>query len=107
MDKEPQQIESDLAGIGRGDVFSDMGRVSELKLGKYELKNVISAMFPKEDVSEKLPALLDLGCNGLIGIEVMSQFNMIFDYSRNRLYLKPNKNYGVLFELNMAGMVVR
>ena len=68
---------------------------------------MISALVPEKDLSETIPVLADLGCSGIIGIEAMSRFNMIFDYSRNKLYIQPNKNYGSPFELNMAGMVIR
>ena len=96
----PKKTVFTLSGTGlRGDVFSNLGRVARLKLGRYELKNFISAMFSKKDVSETLPALLDLGCIGLLGIEVLSQFNMILDYSRNKLYLKPNKSFGSPFDV--------
>ncbi len=106
--KGPAETVYMLSGTGlRGDVFSNMGRISNLKLGKYELNNMISAMIPEKEMLEMTPLLNDLGCTGLIGIEVMSHFNMIFDYSHKKLYIRPNKNYGSPFELNMAGMVVR
>ena len=97
-----------LTGTGlRGDVFFEMGRISNLQIGKYELKQVLAALVPEKELPEKLPALMDIGGRGIIGIEAMSHFNMIFDYSRNKLYIQPNENYGSPFEINMAGMIVR
>jgi len=106
--KAPAKMLHTLSGTGlRGDVFADIGRLSSLKIGKYELKNVLSAIFPEEKIADTLPALQDLGCRGLLGIEALSQFNMIIDYAHNKLYLKPNKSYGSPFELNMTGMVIK
>jgi len=63
-----------LSGTGlRGDVFSDMGRVAELKLGNYRLDNLISALLPENDMSETTPIFADINCQGLIGIETLSQ----------------------------------
>lgn len=106
--KAPAETLYTLSGTGlRGDVFSDMGRLSSLKIGKLELKNLLSAIVPKEKVADTLPVLQDLGCRGLLGSEALSQFNMIIDYAHNKLYLKPNNSYGAPFELNMAGMLVK
>lgn len=106
--KAPTKMLHTLSGTGlRGDVFSDMGCLSSLKIGKYELKNILFAIIPEEKVVGTLPVLQDLGCRGLLGSEALSQFNMIIDYTHNKLYLKPNKSYGSPFELNMTGMIVK
>ena len=97
-----------LSGTGlRGDVFSDMGRVAELKLGNYRLDNLISALVPENDMAETSPIFADINCQGLIGIETLSQFNLVFDYTRGKMFIRPNKNFGLPFEVNMAGMVIR
>jgi hypothetical protein len=32
-------------------------------------------------------------CNGVIGMDIIKQYNLIFDYNGKHLYLKPNANY--------------
>ncbi len=66
------------------------------------MNHFISAIIYKNELPEKIPAIIDLECTGIIGIEMMTHFNVIFDYSRSKLYLRPNKTYRSQFEINMA-----
>ena len=38
------------------------------------------------------------GYLGMIGIDVINRFNVIFDYANKKIYMKPNKNYGAPFK---------
>lgn len=77
-----------LSGTGlRGDVFSDMGRIAELRFGTYSMKNIIATIFPAEKIAETMPILGELGCIGMIGIETLSQFNLVFDYPGRKLFI--------------------
>jgi hypothetical protein len=42
---------------------------------------------------------------GLLGMEIMDRFNMIFDFHDHILYLKPNSRFGKHFDSNMTGFI--
>jgi hypothetical protein len=92
-----------LSGTGfRGDVFADHGRLAELRFGSHRLSNVITG-FWNEDVA---PALGETKTDGPLGLGTLYRFNLIFDYTRGRMLIKPNRYYADPFELNMAGMAI-
>jgi hypothetical protein len=92
-----------LSGTGfRGDVIADHGRLAELRFGSHRLSNVVTA-FWNEDVA---PALGETKTDGPLGLGTLYRFNLIFDYTRGRMFIKPNRYYADPFELNMAGMAV-
>ena len=106
--KKPKKTAYTLVGTGlRGDAFADLGRISGLSIGAYQIKNVISSFFSEDEIKNTLPALLELECDGVIGISHLYRFNMIFDYAHNRMFIKPNKYFNDKFEMNMAGMTIK
>ena len=89
-------------GVGlSGPINGYLGRITALKMGKYELKKVISAFPNYDDVAAKVRVG---GRNGNLGNQVLQQFEVVFDYSRNSLYLKPGAKFGDPFEHDMSGM---
>ena len=103
----PSKMVYGLSGIGlRGDVFANMGRIPELKMGSVQLRDVIVDVFNKQEIIEKIPVFGEIQCDGVIGIGCMYRFNMIFDYTHSRLFIKPNTFFLDVFDLNMAGMVI-
>jgi hypothetical protein len=89
-------------GVGlSGPINGYLGRITALKMGKYELKKVISAFPNYNDVAAKVRVG---GRNGNLGNQVLQQFEVVFDYSRNSLYLKPGAKFGDPFEHDMSGM---
>ena len=103
----PSKMVFGLSGIGlRGDVFANKGRIPALKIGSVRLGDVIVDVFNKEEIIEKIPVFGEIQCDGVIGIGCMHRLNMIFDYTHGRLFIKPNKFFADVFELNMAGMVI-
>lgn len=99
----PERVVRFLSGTGfRGDVFADHGRLTELKLGRHSLKGLVSA-FWGPDVA---PALRETHTDGPLGLGTLYRFNIIFDYTRARMLIRPNRYYADPFELNMAGMAL-
>ncbi len=45
--------------------------------------------------------------DGIIGLELLKRFNLIFDYSKQQLYFEPNLLYDSSFLENFSGLVVR
>lgn len=75
-----------------GDITGKVGRISSMKIGSFLLTDVITA-FPPADVRSKQE-----GADGIICNDALRRFNVVFDYSRQILYVKPNSHFHDPFE---------
>lgn len=88
-------------GVGlSGTIDGAMGRLKLLKLGKFELKEVVAAFPDYDDVGSKVFG----DRNGNMGNAVLKKFEVIFDYQKNLLWLRPNYDYKRPFEHDMSGL---
>ena len=95
-----KSINSNL-GIGLlGAIDGKLARISYLKLGKYKLKNVVAAFPDFSDAGAKVSVKRD----GNLGNALLKKFDVVFDYSRGKMYLKPNYGFKQPFEHDMSGM---
>ena len=100
----PEKHFDDFLGYGMGgSVYGARSRVDKFNLGKYEFEKV-TASFP--DSIYTIGIKNDIKRNGSIGASILKRFDVIFDYSRNRMSLKSNRDFGKSFEYNMSGIVV-
>ena len=89
-------------GIGlSGPIDGSIGRISTLKIGGFILKNLISS-YPDYD-NLALQTLIS-NRNGSLGAEVLSRFNITFDYNNDLMYLTQNYNFKRPFEHDMSGI---
>lgn len=87
-------------GLG-GDINGYLGRMASIKMGKFEFEGPI-ASFPIEG---DYGAGIKRGSrNGTIGGELLSRFNVAFDYLGGYLYLRKGKAFHNGFEHDMSGM---
>ncbi len=85
----------------RGDITGHLGRSAKLNLRGIELKNITTA-FPD---SSSIATVKGQGKrNGSLGSEILRRFHITFDYSKNRMILRPNRNFKSKFNYNMAGI---
>lgn len=89
-------------GLG-GAIFGLVGRLPEIQLGEFSIKNVVVAFPMYEDDAVRS---LMTERSGSIGGELLKRFHVLFDYSRGEIYLKKNRQYRNPFEYNMSGMEV-
>jgi predicted metalloprotease with PDZ domain len=66
-------------------------------LGRFTLVNPIAAFPPRGLFARH-------GAAGNIGGGILRRFKVIFDYSRSRLILEPNKNFADPYEYDMSGL---
>lgn len=98
-----ERIQGNL-GVGlSGPIDGYMGRVTSLQLGKYTLEDVIAAFPDYEDAASRV---FSINRNGNMGLAVIKRFNVVFDYNRAVMYLKPNTTLKEPFEHDMAGMEI-
>ncbi len=89
-------------GIGlTGPINGYVGRIKSLKIGKYILEDVITAFPDHKDLSS---GIYPVSRNGNMGIAVLKRFNVVFDYHRSSIYIKPSFKHKEPFEHDMTGM---
>jgi Aspartyl protease/PDZ domain len=75
-------------GIG-GPVRSLLARAQELQIGDVVVRDLVIRLS-----AQKTGLTTSSAMAGLIGPDVLSQFDVTFDYARTRIIFEKNKNYG-------------
>lgn len=86
------------AGAG-GETTGQIGRVSEFKIGKFKLSNLLTLF--SED---KAGALASSAIQGNIGEEVIRKFKLFLDYGHDRIILEPNAAFAEAFDPVSSGL---
>lgn len=95
----PADLGRGLTGIVRG----HLGRVDSLRLGRYQLRAVLTS-FPTPN---PLAARLDEPRDGNLGYELLKRFTLIVDYPHREILLRPNTHFREPFEHDMCGLELR
>lgn len=96
--------------IGRtlgGIITGRIGRIGSLQIGKYTIDNII-ANFP--DPKIKVDTLIGnkmKNRNGAIGGEVISRFNVIFNFPKEEIYIKKNGAFKKPSNYDMSGITLK
>ncbi len=91
----PDNLPSKYIGKGLdGHIVGQYGRVASLKIGSFVLHDVSTA-FPKSEVRSRQQEADGIICN-----DALRRFNLIFDYGREKLYIKPNRYFSEPFSQN-------
>ncbi|MES2829089.1 MAG: aspartyl protease family protein [Bacteroidota bacterium] len=98
-----ESFEANLGNGLSGPISGKVGRIASLKIGRYVLANVISS-FPVYDDAAAKTFLLNR--NGNLGADLLSRFNITFDYSGNAMYIVKNRNFKLPFEHDMSGLEI-
>ena len=77
-----------------------VGRLPRIVIGGYEIKDALIAYVSLED-SKQSPT------EAMVGLGLLSRFNLIYDYSRQRLIVKPNSKFNEAIEYDMSGLSMR
>src|SRR5690606_22544764 len=85
-------------GVG-GKLQMEMTLVKDFRLGPFRFRKVPTMVFEDEYNITSYPYL-----GGLIGNQILKRFNVIFNYARREIYLKPNTLYREPFEYSYSGM---
>lgn len=90
--KMPVITEDYFLGRGlSGDINGKRGTVSRVIVGPYVLNDVKAAFAPAEVRSKQK------GADGVISNNLLRHFNLIFDYSNKKLFIKPNSKFSEPF----------
>ncbi len=94
-----QQLINANLGIGLNGLISGYkGRVKEIQIGKYKIKNVLTSYPDDNGRALKVPR------DGNLGLEVLKRFTIVFNYSGNEMYIKSNVGFKASFEHDMSGL---
>jgi len=74
-------------GVG-GQVTGRSGRISELRIGKFQIDNPLTLFS-----ADKAGALASGEIQGNIGAMILSKFRALLDYGRDRIILEPNATF--------------
>jgi PDZ domain/Aspartyl protease len=88
------------AGAG-GETRGRIGRVNELRVGKFVIKSPVT--FFSED---KQGAFASAALAGNIGARIANKFKLFLDYKRSRIILEPTSSFGDPFNQAFAGISV-
>ena len=101
---KPENTVQDFLGKGfSGDIFGLRGRISKFQFSNHTFENPI-ATFP--DSTSIRSVNLVPNRIGSIGGEILSRFDIVFDYKRNKIYTKSNEKINNPFNINMSGIEV-
>jgi len=101
----PDQNYEDFLGKGlSGDIFGRRTKVNSIKLGSFALRDA-KAAFPDKS---SFGAVKNLGNrNGSVGGEVLKRFNIVIDYTNEKITLKKNRLYKNPFHYNLSGITLQ
>lgn len=84
-----------------GTINGRLGRIKSFTLNRFNLNNVLTSFPNFQDVGAKV---FLVPRNGNIGNELLKRFDIIFDYRRQVMYLRPNRYFRDPFEHDMCGL---
>ncbi|MEM6343005.1 MAG: PDZ domain-containing protein [Bacteroidota bacterium] len=92
-------------GMGlSGNVYGKIGRVASFSMGKFEFEEIIAG-YPDANALY-VPEEELLTWYGNIGSEVISRFNVVFDYYNGKIILRKNAAYKEPFYYNISGLEI-
>lgn len=104
----PEKNLNSVIGRGLGGVIhGKIGRIKSLELGKYKINNIIANFPDPNSYTDTLISKSTIYRNGAIGGEILSRFNVIYNFPSEEVYIKKNSSYKKNFNYDMSGISVK
>jgi membrane-associated protease RseP (regulator of RpoE activity) len=100
LERVASKVPSPSHGIGNGFSEDVVGRISQLRIGKYALEQPLVALSQDTEGSLAHDAFLNVGGN------VLSRFTVTIDYTRHEVFLEPNAHFAEPFAADASGLVL-
>lgn len=84
-----------------GNLLGEVGRVQAFFIGDIKIEEPL-VFYP--DTEFLVFYEEEINWQGLIGGAILSRFNIILDYEREKLVLRPSRNFSDPFQTNMSGL---
>jgi len=95
----------DFLGQGiSGGIHGKRTKLTKMRLGTFELKNV-KAAFPDKESIGNIKFFKER--EGSLGGDILKRFNIIYNYPNKSISLKKNKNFKAPFHYNMSGLTLK
>ena len=99
----PQTIRGSI-GMGFGGTIEGVvGRIRDVEIGSHRL---ILPVCNFQELIQMSDSSFINGRNGLLGSEILSRFNMIIDFNREKLYVQPNRFFPIEFSYDRSGVTL-
>jgi hypothetical protein len=99
----PQTIRGNIGmGFG-GEIEGVVGRIRQINMGSHRL---VLPVCNFQELHQMSDSNFINGRNGLIGSEILSRFNMIIDFGREKMYLQPNRFFKQAFTYDRSGIAL-
>lgn len=98
----PQPLQTLEAFLGKGlsgTVTGKIGRICRFQISDFTFHNIIAGFPNAESLGQT-----NITWSGSIGGEILKRFRVVFDYSNEKIYFKPNNRLKSAFDYNMSGM---
>jgi hypothetical protein len=103
----PERNVTCVIGRGLGGLITGRtARVKSMRVGKYEITNMV-ANFPDPFKVKDTLRSGKVYRNGSLGGEVLSRFLVVFDFPREKIYLKARSGFYKKSFYNMSGLTVK
>ncbi len=89
-------------GLG-GHLEGYIGRLDYFSYGSFHFDNILSSY---QEIHLDEEDILDMNRNGIIGNSVLSRFNFIIDYPRQKLFAKPRRRLKRKFKYDRSGLFI-
>ena len=93
-------------GIG-GVIMGSIGRIHTLEMGKYPIINPLANFPDANSYTDTLKVTHNVFRNGSIGGEVLTRFNVVFDFPNEKFYFKKNHDFNKNFYFNLSGLTIK
>ena len=98
----PSKSFNDFLGRGfSGDIEGKRARIQKFIISEFEFNNPIVA-FPDSSSIKNVNMVADR--MGSVGGEILKRFDVVFDYQKQKMYLKKNNEYNSPFGYNKSGV---
>ncbi|MDQ3290935.1 MAG: aspartyl protease family protein [Bacteroidota bacterium] len=84
-----------------GTINGQLGRIKSFSLKHFNLTNVLTSFPNYQDVGAKVYLVPR---NGNVGNELLKRFDIVFDYRKQLMYMRPNRYFRDPFEHDMCGL---
>lgn len=90
-------------GLG-GNIEGYLSITQQLKISKnYGFSNLITSF---QNIPDGVDSTTYRSRNGLIGNPILARFHVVIDFVKNKMFLKPNRNYNKEFDYDKSGLTV-
>ena len=106
--KVPTEHINSIIGRGLGGVITgQIGRIKSLEIGKYKINSVLANFPDLNSYNDTLKVSRHVFRNGAIGGEILSRFDVIFNFPAEKVYFKKNAAFNKSFYFNLSGVTIK